>query len=383
MESNAPTTQDALWRAQFSGLVQAVNAGTLSELPGAHPIKRWLNKQWKLGVGGRLKPERRAQLEALGLTFGAGDVPHADPVGPGAVERARRTWTHHLDVAEGKVRSLLSAHAVSIWVKAQRDALKKGALEPWQVEALEASSLSLRDPGSQPASLVRFSKYLPGVKATADLAGGFDLATADGRWTPAQLRFFTMVRAAHSKGQLAPLQIERMKTLGFRWSAVEATWHGNLALFLRLKAEAEPPEDGSTPLLPTRLVSWLSRQRQLRSAGRLSVEQVDLLDRAGIRWMSTPSYQHPTTAAKRAERRQVEIEGLVEALEGFYEAVGTLTPPGYSDAFTKECRAMTRLRTLRAAGQLSTVHIARLDSIGLRWLPPRNCAPSEGRQPPA
>ena len=133
-------------------------------------------------------------------------------------------------------------------------------------------------------------------------------------------------------------------------------WH---IMYQRLKAywaahgNADVPNGYENDL---QLASWVGNQRQRRKSGKMSTEEIGLLDAVGFSW---------------SLRERGKWESSLAAVAAFRAVHGHCDIPLNYSENAKLGRFVNSMRTKRNRGLLSAERIASLDALGFVWKAPR------------
>lgn len=290
---------DAEWERYFAVAKQMAAEGQTLAVPrswcvGDAAVGRWLENQRLVRAGkknGRLTSEQIARLDKLGMNWKR----RLELAWENGCTSARRYRDTHSDLLVPVHYKDKSGFALGEWIVYNRQRYLSGNLSADRIEKLEALGM-VWDTGSilwekSYAAAVQFylengSLEIPVKYVTPD-------GMALGVWLGSQ-------RAAYKEGTLTESQIEKLEALGVDWTnrndrkwqtAYEAAVryynaHGNIDV-----PTEYIDEDGVL------LGKWVSRQRYAwqnpeRSSARVTPERKALLDKLGMNWEKTDSWQH-------------------------------------------------------------------------------------------
>jgi superfamily II DNA or RNA helicase len=199
----------------------------------------------------------------------------------------------------------------------------------------------------------RWDEFFNDLKAFEEKHGHCSVSSEkDGRrltsWVKAQ-------RRQYSNGGLDPERKAKLDSIGFSWGDVatpEERWkqmYAKLEEYRRTHGNLNVPWDSKT-----KLAQWMSAQRQRRVIGRLSQEQIRLLDGLGFRWQFQPK-PHGSW-----ENRLAEVAEFV-AKHGHCNIPVLYRENPRLGTFVNDTRSQ------RKRGLLSAERIAKLDKLGFMW----------------
>ncbi|MBF0626089.1 MAG: helicase associated domain-containing protein [Magnetococcales bacterium] len=367
-------------------------------------LAQWASAQRKLALRGRLAPERRERLTALGFVWdleqahwqvmvrclerfragqGHGSVPDAWPEDPGLADWAAATRLQHrrgrltpARVAELTVlgfdwdpeqtrweamlaqlaRSLPRAGdfpatwpgqpALADWLETQRHEWRRNRLAPERRRRLDELGmvwdLEARAWEEQRRSLVAFRER----HGHAHVPREGDDPPGLGAWLAEQ-------RRQQRKGRLAPERQAALEALEVLWDETAADWERNcraLADFQSRRSHCFVPRDWpEDPALPR----WVETQRRLWSRQELSPERIQRLETLGFVW----------------DTREVLWEQMFAELAQFREDNGHCNVPDPHDPNPDLAWWVSAQRKARANGNLNPRWQSRLEAIGFVWDP--------------
>jgi superfamily II DNA or RNA helicase len=159
-------------------------------------------------------------------------------------------------------------------------------------------------------------------------------------------------RAQKKSGLLSVRRVKKLDSIGFVWDQLQWRW---AQMYERLKAfratyghcevSAQDKDDSSLGL-------WLRTQRLTRQSGRLSAEQVELLDQLGVNWNGI---------------FDANFERQFSKLTAFHECFGHSDVVSSDQQFALLGRWLQIQRTRYNRGKLKPERAARFDALGFRW----------------
>jgi len=154
------------------------------------------------------------------------------------------------------------------WEKTQRDAYKRGDLEPWKIEKLNAIDFEWSP------MIGKWQKRFEQIKSHKEKQNNFELTKG------ALLKWVRTQRQAYKKGRLEPWKIEKLNAIGFEWNPWLSHWKENFEV---LKTYHQ--ENGCcNTAFNTPIKGWLTQQRQAYKKGRLESWKIEKLNGLGIYW---------------------------------------------------------------------------------------------------
>ena len=160
---------------------------------------------------------------------------------------------------------------------------------------------------------------------------------------------------------LAQDRIDRLDSIGFKWSTREEQWK---ARFKELLAYRSDHGDCNFPTSQGKLGHWVSKQRKTYLAGSLAQDRIDRLSGIGFKW-----------ALKEAE---VPWETRFNKLVQYKFEHGDCDVPWSRRSRGRLGKWVDNQRTHHKKGKLSEDHTKRLVSIDFDWAPTRS-GPKRGK----
>ncbi len=162
-------------------------------------------------------------------------------------------------------------HPLSFWMTTQRRALKKGILESWKIEKLNALGLDW-DP-----FISAWQKNLKQLKDYNKRHGHcnipYGIHNSLYAWILNQ-------KKSYKKGKLDTWKIEKLNALGFDWNPVPNQWHEWFKKLQNHKKEFKHFEISND----SSLRSWLNKQRVAHRKNRLEPWKIECLNALGLDW---------------------------------------------------------------------------------------------------
>ena len=297
---------------------------------------------------GQLTEDKQHELESIGMKW--------DSV-------KDRTWMIFFDLAKDYYKSHgnLNINAkyetedgikLGTWISSQRYSYKKGRLSEERIALLESIGMSWqRDMSRWEEGFLRAEicfkdndSLNPPVDYISD--DGFPL----GRWIATQ-------RHRYQIGKLKEKQIKSLEKLNIEWNPAEAFWHEgyrNACDYSKANGNLYVPNSYVNDY-GFKLGAWLSNQRTRYKSGKLSEEQIELLENIGMTWnVNEAKWQ----------------EGYSYALEYFKKNKNLYIPQDYltGDGYRLGSWLGTQ-RTNYKKGILSPEKKSLLESINIVWNP--------------
>jgi len=159
------------------------------------------------------------------------------------------------------------------------------------------------------------------------------------------------------RAMLMPANLSTKQAALLRKQAPEEDrWH---IMYQRLKAYYAVHGNANVPSgyeKDSQLATWVGNQRQRRKSGKITTEEVNLLDTLGFCW---------------SMRERGKWESSLAAVAAFHAVHGHCDIPLNFPENPKLGRFVNSMRTQRNHGLLSAERIASLDALGFVWKAPR------------
>ena len=308
-------------------------------------LGQWIQQRRKDRRRGKLGQEQIDRLDRLGFVW---DV--RNQLWTQGLEDLLAYKAEHGDVLVPRLYQTVGGHNLGFWVNHQREAKSQGKLTPEQIEQLEGLGF-VWDVWNQ-WWVQGFEELLAYKDEHGDVLvpcryetiGEFKL----GRWVGSQ-------RFAKSRGKLSPEQIDRLDRLGFVWDVRNQLWTQGLEDLLAYKAEHG---DVLVPRLYQtvgghNLGFWVNHQREAKSQGKLTPEQIEQLEGLGFVW---DVWNH------------LWVQGFEEILAYKAEHGDVLVPQRYQTLGGYNLGIWVKSqRVAKSRGKLSPEQIEQLEGVGFVW----------------
>ena len=239
----------------------------------------WVNRQRQWGKSGKLSKDRVAQLNGIGFTWVAGEIPRPWDEWFKLLKAYNEEHGHCLVPLSAEYRGV----NLGSWVRHQRRAHKDGKLSEERVTQLNGIGFTWVTRESPR----RWDEWFELLKAYTEEYGHCRVPKVAeyhgvklGVWVHDQ-------RRAHKKGDLSEERKARLNEIEFTWVMVERrrSWDESFELLKAYKDEhghcrvPQRAEFGGF-----KLGAWVSTQRGAHKAGKLSENQRTRLDDIGFCW---------------------------------------------------------------------------------------------------
>jgi hypothetical protein len=268
------------WKTQFDELVAYKKAHGDCDVPAKweenERLANWVSMQRQAKKRDALPEARVKLLDEIGFNWRA--------------DFDRQPW----DVRYGELLRFKEAHshcnvpvrnpdnpALGAWVVSQRSNRKRGKLTAEQEKLLNDADFIWQAGNAQKSWETRYAELLQFKEAY-----GHCNVSARNPVNPSLGTWVAGLRINKKRGKLTIEQERMLSEIGFVWQAgiAQKSWESRYAELLQFK-EAHGHCDVSVrdPENPS-LGFWVFNQRTNRKSGKLTIEQVRLLDEVGFRW---------------------------------------------------------------------------------------------------
>lgn len=354
---------DFLWDESYEKCLEYYRENGDIDIPAKHVSDNgirlgvWLTNQRKRKAEGKLTEQQIQQLEALGIEW---NTKYERAWSKGIAEaKLYHAQFGNLNVSPSYVSS--SGFKLGDWITNRRE-YRRDRLSEKRREELDSLGMIWEkpDPWMTKYELAKaYYKEHGNLNIPADYK-------SDGVWIAKWLDEQKQIRNGRRTGKrLTENQIQMLDSIGMEWEnrtkkAQTDAWQRG---YSDAKAYFEDFGDLNVPsdycgVSGKRLDTWIQRQRKLKNDGKLTKEQVELLEQLGIAWTTTDPWENGYTHA-----------------EEYYSSYGHLdvrsdyvSPDGYQlGKWIANQRA--NMKSTDKYRKVSPEHKIRLDSIGMRWDP--------------
>lgn len=313
-------------------------------------LGRWVQHQRKTAKNGTLWAERRWRLQRAEFVF---EVRKAPPTGTvprigweGMYERLAAFHARH-----GHTRVPVRYNEdpkLGRWVSAQRQMHTLGDLSLERQERLQQIGF-LFDPldAAWEESSAALEKFAREQGHCAVPCG----------WTDAPRLYYWIhyQRIAHRQGSLPQDRARRLEAIGFHWEQMCPKW---VRAYFQLKEFRKQHGHCRVPC-STRLGAWIATQRRWRAKGKLTPEQIELLDALELRW-----HRAYNSNAEQERRWQEKLR----AVAAFKREHGRWPPQRLGDPGINSLHQwLVGMRMLYHRGKLPPDRVRALEAIGFTW----------------
>ena len=285
---------DRQWQAMYERMVQFQrtygHCHVVSKWEVDPSLAEWVHDQRELNSQGRLLPERRALLDAIGFLWHPGR-PTLDALWEERYAQLSAFVQQHGHTRVPKSFDKVLWH----WRHVQREFRKKDMLKPERIARLDAIGFEWEDVGKpwaksredrwdrqwdeMYAQLIEFQRQHGTTHVVAGPGPYARLAT----WVGDQ-------REREHHGGMRPDRKARLDAIGFLWHpgrpTLEALWeerYAQLSAFKEQHGHTRVPKGFDKVLW-----HWRHVQREFRKKGKLKPERIARLDALGFEWEERP-----------------------------------------------------------------------------------------------
>ena len=178
-----------------------------------------------------------------------------------------------------------------------------------------------------------------------------------GRWISTQRSYY---KGCTKRGGISAVQIQALEKIGMVWDPLSVQWelaYEDAKKFYLANGHLTVPK-GYRGLNGINLNAWIANQRgkyYQRADGHLSTEQIERLEKIGMRW----------------DCYQSKWDEMYALAKMYFEEKGSLSiPERYVTSSGEKLGAwLERQRKKRVSGSLSEEQIEKLDRLGMCWDP--------------
>ena len=284
---------DYLWEENFAAAMQYYRDHGDLDMPNTYiapnglRLGTWVFKQRTLrkggNVGAELTPEQIKRLDGIGMIW----EPKHQRSWTQGYEEVKRYVAEHGDCNVPAMYVSPSGYALGRWLQRRRD---KGKENHTPVQRAQLDALGFVWDKPDPWE-VRYTL----AKAYHDGHGDLNMPAdykPDGIWVAKWLNEQRQIHIGKRKGKkLTDEQITRLEAIGMEWgnrnhSKWSAAWEASYQdakTYFEAHGDLKVP-DGYKGASGKSISIWVQRQRTLRRDGKLSEEQIRLLDEIGMVW---------------------------------------------------------------------------------------------------
>jgi len=354
-------TREDHWQRMYAHLEGFAQEHGHAEVPKGYApmpgLPGWVSDQREAFKDGRLLPDRRERLEAIGFAWK--DTRRSD---------ARR-WEDrltqllqfrerfgHCHVAAKWKENIPLGH----WVDVQRQFKKKGLLSPERIQRLESIGFEwkIRWPlGTREDHWQRMCAHLESFAREhghAEVPKGYAPTPGLPGWVFDQ-------REAFKTGTLRADRRERLEAIGFAWKDTRRSdarrWEDRLAQLLQFRERFGHCHVAAKWNENIPLGHWVDVQRQFKKKGVLSPERIQRLEAIGFEWHGPRSRSHLYDA---------QWAQMFAHLTAYRQEYGNTQVPRSHTANGLGDWVLNQ-RHLQRAGTMRPDRRAQLESISFEW----------------
>jgi len=305
----------------------------------------WVSEQRLREKNKGLLAERKKLLEKIGFSWSEDLVQQFDRDWNLMFTQVK-AYYKALEQRQGK-RMPKRAHKLHVWITAQRTMKKLNMLPAARVRKLESIGFTWGD-----VRRLHWEKMFAAFKQYKKDHGTVQFVNKKeykslGDWIVQQ-------RQLRAKGVLAHDRVRRLEALGFLWAntLLSTLWMRKYEELIQLKKKHG--HLNFSPAKHRQMVTWIRKQRARKKLGRISDEQLQLLNKIGFTWEDNRQSRWDKSYQRLAQYKKVH--GTVQVKE-------TLD----SGLF----RWLSKQRQKNKTGSLPAERVQRLKKLGvklaLRW----------------
>lgn len=245
------------WKQSFQKLKKHKEKHGHSHTPFKQSLSSWITRQRSLYRKGELESWKIEQLNVLEFEWSPNN----------------NQWKQNFKNLEDYKKN--NGHlkvpfdtSLYTWIIAQRESYKKGMLDGWKMESLDALGVSLNP------FIKQWQEHFEQLQAHKEKYGYCKVPRSLQPWVANQ-------RVFYKKNKLNAWKIECLNDIGFDWDPVANQWQQS---FEQLKTHKEKYGHCKIADTTSSLYSWIRGQRKAYREGRLEDARAALLSSLGFNW---------------------------------------------------------------------------------------------------
>lgn len=309
----------------------------------------WVESQRRARKNDQLTSDQVAQMDELGFAWTSHDAAW-DAMFAKLVEYLR-------PMNNGKPRSASPGKELQRWMLTQRQAKKRGKLDPVREERLTGINFDWDPYAARWDGMYSELRKFHAEHGHCRVPAGWTPNSVLANWVGVQ-------RARNIEGKLSAERQEALNALGFSWRLGDFTgtrspqesWNRMLEYLRIFHSEHGHSLVPQVYAQNPKLGWWVTTQRRKRRKGKLTAAQIAALDRLGFNWA-------PLGGSDSGDRWQT----MFEALKEFRERSGHCrVPAGWKENPSLANWVATQRGSFKS-GRLSRERAELLESIGFEW----------------
>lgn len=368
--TEVPTTRT--WEEMFSALVDYYKLHGHCNVPDdwtAQPeLAGWVAQQRRAKKQNRLTPEQVSRMEEIGFAWSTHD-------GDWAAMFAKLV-EHMRPMHNGKPREAPASDELKRWMLTQRQAKKRGELEPEREKRLTNIGFEWEPFSGQWEAMFGRLRAYHGEHGNCLVPSHWPKDAKLASWVGTQ-------RMRKSEAKLSAERIAKLDTLGFEWRPVRSGG-GELErkpwekMFAQLKAFHQTTGHASVPQTYTankKLAWWVTTQRRKHRKQKLLDWQIARLNELNFEWNGGRKGGRPRTNAPKPPRAENPLsvekhfETMFQALLQYKQEHGDCLVPQRWKESRSLAEWVSSQRMAYNREQLAPDRVRRLDDIGFEWDP--------------
>ena len=341
------------WEQMFSALVDFYKLQGHTNVPEDWPpqpyLEAWCAAQRRAKRKGVLAPAQASQMDEIGFSWHLGD---------GSWDSMFVKLADHLrPMHNGKRRDAKLSDGLKRWMLTQRQAKKRGDLDPLREKRLSSVGFDWEPYSSRWEKMFAQLRDFQAVHGHCRVPAGWPKNPVLANWVGVQ-------RARRLAGKLSAERHELLSALGFSWRLGEfvgtrspqEAWENMLQ---RLKTFHAAHGHSSVPQVfpeDQKLGWWVTTQRRNRRRGKLTAGQINALERLKFIWS-------PFGSTDSNGRWQ----SMLDALKAFQKEFGHCRVPAGWLRNPKLANWVAVQRRQFQEGKLSEDRKAELNALGFVW----------------
>jgi len=297
----------------------------------------WVANQRQAYRKGKLSIDRIRRLEGIGFSWNAKDTSWEEMFTLLTLFRDKESHCNVPILFPGEP-------TFGWWVSNQRQAYKKGQLDPERIVRLEAIGFDWDTRGASWEGMFTSLKTFKEKEDHCNVPQKLGDNTTLGKWVNFQ-------RVHFKQGKLSEDRISRLEALGFVWDQRDAAWEEMFLALVKFKEKEHHCNVSDRWADDPSLASWVSGQRQAFKDIKLSDVRIKRLEALGLVWDIHGTYWGD----------------MYKALGEFKDKEHHCNVPANWTQNRPLSIWVSRQRWLYKKGKLSPERITSLEAIGFEW----------------
>jgi superfamily II DNA or RNA helicase len=339
-----------------------------SEWTAQPQLARWATMQRRAKKQNQLTPEQVSRMEEIGFAWSTND---------GGWDAMFAKLVEHLrPMHNGKRREAPPSDDLKRWMLTQRQAKKRGDLEPEREKRLTGIGFEWEPFTSRWEKMLGELKQFHAEHGHCRVPAGWTKNPVLANWVGVQ-------RARKLDGKLSPERIAALDALGFAWRLGEFSgnrspqeaWNTMLKRLIAFHAEHGHATVPQVYRPDKKLGWWVTTQRRKYRKQKLADWQIARLNELGFDWDGGRNGGRPRTNALKPLSGEKPLTGekyfemMFQALLEYRQAHGDCLVPQRFKENRKLAEWVSEQRMAYSRERLAPERVRRFDEIGFEWDP--------------